>query len=242
MIFDQNSQNSPPPGHIFCSKCSKTIRNDVKYCPHCGSYQNYLYQQEMLSRADEQWETIKSIIFFYAIYLASVLPLFWLDDDKTAVGILVVSGLDVLIILGYWMTRRTSILPLFRINREVLKTTLLGMAVIVPLLLVNFSYHHLLLGIFGIEETRSSDPFITAGFGFGVIVFSGCVMPAVWEEIAFRGLIQTGLNKKFRKWETLFITSGLFAVIHIAALSWPYLFLVGLVLGILRMKSQSLWP
>lgn len=237
-----NSPAGLPPNSIYCSKCWKPISKDAKYCQHCGAYQNYQYQQAALKQTREQWEIIKSIIIFYSIYLASVLPLFWIDDDKVAVGILVISGVDVLIILGYWCISRISILHLFHFDWKIFYYIGAGIFFLVPLSVINFAYHDVLVKFFGVEEIRFSEPFISAGFGFGVIVFSGCLMPAIWEEIAFRGLIQTGLSKKFRKWEVIFLTSALFAIIHITVLSWPYLFLVGVVLGLLRMHSQSLWP
>ena len=75
-----------------------------------------------------------------------------------------------------------------------------------------------------------------------VIILDICVMPAIWEEIAFRGLIQTGLATAVKTREAIILTAVLFAIIHFSALSGIYLFGLGLVLGVLRHRSQSLVP
>ena len=237
-----NDSLSLPPDKIYCSRCLKPIGKDAKYCPHCGTYQNFAYEQKALEQATAQWEIIKSTIVFYLVYLATILPLFWLDEKHVAAGEIVIGFVDALLILVYWQISRTSILPLFGFNRETVKYLLAGIGVLIPLMVINFTYHKWLVDFFEAQEIKLIEPFITAGYGFGTIVFAGCVMPAVWEEIAFRGLIQTSLGKKFRKREAIFITSALFAIIHITTFSWPYLFLLGVILGFLRMKTQSLWP
>lgn len=244
MMNDERSNRAEglPPDNVYCCKCWKVISKDVRYCPHCGTYQNYRHEQAVQHRHQERWEIIKGIIVFYTVYLVTILPLFWLDDRNAAAGILIISGIDAFVVLVYWGAGRISILPLFRLNREAFLYLLLGIGSLVPLLFINYGYHDVLINLFGAEEIKISDPFINAGYGYGMIVFGNCLMPAVLEEIAFRGLIQTGLGKVIRQWEALFLTSLLFAIIHATALSWPYLFLVGLALGILRMKSQSLWP
>lgn len=237
-----NASPDLPPDKIYCSRCLKPIGKDAKYCPHCGTYQNFAYEQKILEQAGERWEIIKSTIVFYLVYLATILPLFWLKKQHAASGEIVIGFVDALLILVYWQISRTPVLPLFGFNRKTVNYLLLGIGFLAPLLVVNFAYHKSLIELFGVQEIKLIEPFITAGYGFGTIVFAACLMPAIWEEIAFRGLIQTGLNKKFRKWETIFITSALFAVIHITVFSWPYLFLLGVMLGFLRMKTQSLWP
>lgn len=237
-----NTPYQLPEDSIYCSNCRKTISKDARYCPHCGSYQNYRKQQKILEQARQKWEIIKRIIIFYTVYLVTIIPLFWLDDENVAQGMLIISWIDALVILSYWNISRTAILFLFRFNRDTLKYVMTAMGVLVPLLLVNFSYHHTITTFLEVQVVLVSDPFVKAGFGFGVIVFGICLMPAIWEEIAFRGLIQTSLSKRFGKWEAILITSAMFAIIHISAFSWPYLFLLGITLGLIRWHSQSLWP
>jgi membrane protease YdiL (CAAX protease family) len=237
-----NTPSQLPENSIHCSNCLQPISKDAKYCPHCGTYQKNRQRQEILEQGWQKWKIIKEILIFYTIYLVTIIPLFRLDSHLVAPGILIVAGVDALIILGYWFIGRTSILPLFRFYPVTFRYALIAVGVLLALLMVNFFYHEAITDIFIQKRILITKFFIRAGFGFPVIVFGLCLMPAIWEEIAFRGLIQTSLDKKFSKWEAIFITSGMFAIIHISLFSWPYLFLLGIVLGLIREYSQSLWP
>jgi membrane protease YdiL (CAAX protease family) len=199
----------------------------------------YRHTQGAAKQSNEQWKIIRSIIIFYSLYLASTLPLYWNVNKKM---VLIVGCIDALLIIFYWMISKVTIIPLFRFNLMVFIYIFVGVGTLVLLLPLNLTYHNLLIKIFGIIKTKVSNPYITMGYDFGMLVFILCVMPAIWEEIAFRGLIQTGLSKQFTRWEVILITSATFAIIHNAFFSWPYLFLLGIVLAILRIKSESLWP
>jgi membrane protease YdiL (CAAX protease family) len=199
----------------------------------------YRYKHGASKQSGEQWKIVRSIIIFYSFYLASTLPLYWNVNKKM---VLVIGCVDALLIILYWMISRVTIIPLFRFNLMVFIYIFAGVGTLVLLLPLNLTYHNLLIKIFGIIKTKVTNPYITMGYEFGMLVFILCVMPAIWEEIAFRGLIQTGLSKQFTKWEVILITSATFAIIHNSFFSWPYLFLLGVVLGILRIKSESLWP
>jgi sodium transport system permease protein len=68
------------------------------------------------------------------------------------------------------------------------------------------------------------------------------VLPAVCEEIAFRGLILNGLRRRFRPWPALFLCSFLFAVYHSNVFAAGPLLVLGVVLGLLALYSGSIWP
>ncbi|MCP5047855.1 MAG: CPBP family intramembrane metalloprotease [bacterium] len=110
------------------------------------------------------------------------------------------------------------------------------------LVVINLGYHRFLISLLGLDKDVSVDPLIEAGYGFGTLVLFGCLAPGIVEEIAFRGIIQTSLSKEFSDKKAILITSGMFAIAHISLLSWPYLFLSGIVLGVFRLRSQSLLP
>ncbi|WP_172682755.1 CPBP family intramembrane glutamic endopeptidase [Verrucomicrobium spinosum] len=73
-------------------------------------------------------------------------------------------------------------------------------------------------------------------------VFLICVMPAIFEEIGFRGLVQTWLMRVIGPWKAVALSAALFSAIHFSVLSSPYLFLVGALLAWTRWKSGLLFP
>ena len=68
------------------------------------------------------------------------------------------------------------------------------------------------------------------------------VVPALCKEIAFRGLILNGLRRRFPTWPAVLLSSFLFAVYHMNVFAVAPLFVLGVVLGLLAVRSGSLLP
>ena len=64
----------------------------------------------------------------------------------------------------------------------------------------------------------------------------------MWEEIAFRGIIQGELTSTLSRREGILLTAILFAFMHGNVFSVPYLLVLGLYLGMLKEWSGSLLP
>ncbi len=117
----------------------------------------------------------------------------------------------------------------------------IGLAALAGLLVVNYGYHELLLRSLGVEgldvisEMRES-------LGCGGLIFLICLMPAVVEEIAFRGLLQHWLQVAIKPMRAIILASALFTAMHFSIISAPYLFAVGMLLGIVKWKTGSLYP
>ncbi len=76
-----------------------------------------------------------------------------------------------------------------------------------------------------------------------VLIFA--LMPAITEEIAFRGFILSGLGKSYRTGTAIVISAFLFGFLHVLLSLFQQLFgatLLGLVLGLIAVRSRSLWP
>ncbi len=76
----------------------------------------------------------------------------------------------------------------------------------------------------------------------GLFVFAAVVIAPVVEEIFFRGFLFTGLKKRFSWTKAMFISSGLFALLHLRPLAIPPIFILGLVFAYLYQRSGSIWP
>lgn len=69
-----------------------------------------------------------------------------------------------------------------------------------------------------------------------------CLYPAVVEELAFRGFIFGRLRRVMKPTEALVVQAAMFSVLHLLPLSFVSHFVMGLVLGLLRVRMRSLWP
>ena len=100
----------------------------------------------------------------------------------------------------------------------------------------------LLVDGLGVEEMEYADPMLNAGYGWGAIILNVCIEPAIIEELAFRGIILTGLQRVLSNRDAALVSSLMFMVLHLAVPSFPHLFLIGLALSYLRIRSGSLYP
>jgi sodium transport system permease protein len=79
------------------------------------------------------------------------------------------------------------------------------------------------------------------GLRWQTVVVLG-VLPAVGEELAFRGFILSGLRRRFRPGTALLLSSFLFALYQMNVFQFAPHFLLGLVMGVLTMRTGSIFP
>ncbi len=78
------------------------------------------------------------------------------------------------------------------------------------------------------------------GSGPGVLLLT--LLPAVCEELLFRGALLGLLLPGRRRWVAVLLQALAFGLMHGMALRFPPTFAIGVVLGVLRLRTGSLWP
>lgn len=73
------------------------------------------------------------------------------------------------------------------------------------------------------------------------LVLTVAVIGPICEEIIFRGVILEGLLKKYDTTKAILFSSLIFSVIHLQPLQVVATFFIGLILGWIYVKTQSLW-
>lgn len=76
--------------------------------------------------------------------------------------------------------------------------------------------------------------------GFVISVLSMAVAPALLEEFIFRGAIM-GTLLKFGKGFAIFASAFLFGLVHGNLVQIPFAFMVGIILGVLTLRTGSIW-
>jgi membrane protease YdiL (CAAX protease family) len=66
--------------------------------------------------------------------------------------------------------------------------------------------------------------------------------PGVFEELAFRGYVMARLEPLLSRHEVLIVQAALFSLLHLGPVVFPSHFGIGLVLGLLRRRTGSLYP
>ena len=160
--------------------------------------------------------------------------------ETGAVGELVATGFFSGIILVFALRYRRSLAPvLLRVG----PARYYGYAVLASLgtfTLASVLVH--LIVLVGGEQIDYGDNFTSAGYGWWVVYVLIAVQPAIFEEIAFRGLLLGGLGRYVSGKEAVAVSAAMFAVLHLAVPSMPHLFVMGVALALLARGSGSLYP
>ena len=80
-----------------------------------------------------------------------------------------------------------------------------------------------------------------APFGFCFDLLQIAIVPAMAEEFLFRGVILTGLLKKFSPLVAVLLNALLFATYHLDPWHLPFLFALGLFFATIYVKTNNLW-
>lgn len=173
----------------------------------------------------------------------------WLPQDDLVPLILAPQILLILmpcILLAWWL--RASPVGTFKLRA----TGVLALGAAVAVGLAAPLLNNALLRAIGAGEPSEAMRHVEAqmrslvhGSPLGAALLIG-VLPAVCEELFFRGFLLSGFSSAFRgrgsEVRAVVLTAALFAVFHIAPEKWLPTFLMGLVLGFLASRTGSIWP
>lgn len=97
--------------------------------------------------------------------------------------------------------------------------------------------------IFGVvpEQVQVADGAVGSLPELGFTLLCAAVIPALVEEFAMRGVV-LGMLRKFGDMPAILITAIIFGIIHGNFVQIPFAFCVGLVLGIITVVCNSIWP
>ncbi len=149
--------------------------------------------------------------------------------------------IDACIILMFAAWRYQEIVPLFAIRRPSLDRMLEMMFVAAGFTVVA-SVYFVLLKHMGVPMLKASAGFRRDGWPVGSMFLFVSVMPGIFEELAFRGVIQESLGKVCGARDAWLIQGALFSILHLSPIIFPSHFLMGLCLGYMRMRSKSVYP
>ena len=89
---------------------------------------------------------------------------------------------------------------------------------------------------------KQFDQLLLESGGLWAVLLVIAVIPAVCEELAFRGFILSGLRRGGHKWTAIVVSSIFFAATHAIFQQSLVAFAVGIVLAVLAIQSGSIWP
>jgi len=236
----------------YCEYCGAQVNPRVYFCLRCAtpykSIEAVLTPAEPLKmtdglRVERMVPQVKPLFwtYFSVVVAAGVVSyVLFAAAERPGVAVLLSSGAvfvtTVVFAFLHWPSLGAQLRRVGFLNGH----AWLALALLAPLVGLNYGYHRLLLSL-GVEPALPIEK-LREMMGTRSLVLLVCILPAVSEEIAFRGLLQHWLQVAIRPARAVAVAAGLFVVLHFTVLSAPYLFLVGLLLGYAKWKTGSLYP
>jgi membrane protease YdiL (CAAX protease family) len=230
----------PHPLNRFCTMCGASWQPDWVTCGACSPIDkasDVAHRQSVTS--------IRSpILLYFALLLTTLIGIIVIRCDAmpSINAELAMEAVDTIIVVGWCASRgRGDVLPaLGRISSP--KWYLLAIVFAACSYSVATALLSGIHAIFDVPLLNYSTDFLNAGYGWSAVIISVCVQPAIVEEMAFRGVILGGLQHHLNSAEAVVVSALLFMTLHLSIVSFPHLFLLGALLGLLRVKTGSLYP
>ena len=243
---DELPQDAAPP--VPCWRCGLDVAPERPRCPHCAAPQRTEGVADPARKptfpADESRQLFLVLRGFFAILLVSVLH----GAISASAGekeprafhdtlLVVMESLDTVIVLVVWGCLGSARLPGDAPPGRRSIAWMVALPVLAALLAINIGYHGAIRDYVKIDWLKLPEP---PGLTAMTVLTVG-VQPALVEELFFRFLLIGVLRRHCGVHGTVLVSAVLFAVCHVhVLLSMPYLFLVGVVLGYLRIGSRSM--
>jgi membrane protease YdiL (CAAX protease family) len=218
-----------------CHNCQTTFHNAARYCSKCG--------ESLLTKTPFDYNShIKKISVFFFVLLTYVAAIHFIEFASNYTHILLIDLIFGVIILAFYFIDFKTINKLFSFKG--LKISLLiKILIAAPIcaIIVSFIADLMNQSLFDKSQLTYYNQFIDSPAPILLSIISIGLFPAIFEEIAFRGIVFNHLTKITGLKSTIFISAILFTILHLSILSALWIFPIGLVFGYFRAKYRSIW-
>jgi membrane protease YdiL (CAAX protease family) len=223
----------------ICSLCGATYKPGAGFCSACGARRGALAESSPPYEPSQLPFLLKVYIALLAVNLSGLLLVLHADADRFDTFVVVSAGLG-LVTLGFAFARRPLWVRLYT-TTGFGPLGFLAILLVAPVVLaLVVGYVHGLERIFGLHNPSELAVFEHHDVRWMIGLVA--VLPPIMEELAFRGVMYTGLRKTLGVAESFFISSFAFALLHLSLPSLLTHVPLGLYFCFLRHRSNSLWP
>ena len=183
--------------------------------------------------------------FFVQLAVGSSIPTTWLDLSKTILIVLVATiGLPA-VLMAMFLTRNP--MKSLRLNRCTISSACAAVLMAICFHPMVTWFTGFVLYVYPLQGDASGKAEFVSGLvdqapGLWAVLLLMAVAPAVFEELAFRGFILSGLEGLKKRWQAIIVTSLLFGVAHFAIQQSIITFAIGMILGVIALETRSIFP
>jgi membrane protease YdiL (CAAX protease family) len=217
-----------------CPQCQQESRSKAAYCSHCGA--------KLVPDGEPVYtKHVKKVSVFFFVLLAYIALLHATEFQKDFPTIVIADSVFALIIILFFIINFKEVKGLFNFKNLKPKILIIVFLSAVAMgFLVNVFADYLNKSLFDASQEIYFESYMDSPFPLLMCIISIGVVPAIFEEIAFRGILFTELQKITNTNAVILITSMLFTLLHFSVLSMIWLFPGALAMGYLRAKYNTI--
>jgi uncharacterized protein len=220
-----------------CDECEVRVKGHQRFCHNCGAYLGNNAEEVSIFNNVQ----LRFAFVFYLLNLSLCIfakssgwfftydHLFWLEIALALLSLI------------FTRLNRKVVMPALRFNnfKPLVLLMVIASAAIFALI-VNICVHQLNISLFR-NDISYYDAYKIYEFPVLLMIYSIAIMPALFEELAFRGVLFGYLNTFIDDRLVVILTGFAFAAIHLNFISLVWLIPFGVILGALRRKYDTIW-
>ncbi len=221
-----------------CMHCQQTIAAEALFCNHCGVAQA---GEPDIDDAVKKQRLLVSLSIFFAVHLAVCLLSNFTKYTHGLLPLLVADSVLSVFTLVYTRWFWKDLKAIFNWKKfSVLKIGSYACIAVIAAIVVNYAVKWLNRTIFD-TESYYYYAFSHLKYAKLITILTVALQPAIFEELAFRGVMQQGLTKITDNRQAIIISAFLFTILHMSFISFFWMMPFALWLGYLRMKEETIW-
>jgi len=248
--------DSETPAPAACAKCGAALRAESRFCARCGT--RIPAPEESQVAADpvvpsDGWvaekaaptsrgDALRVVAWLYGLLLFTSLVCGIAYSIKPQGDFAFwMTLVDAVVIVCFASYFRNEIGPLLRPSTfDGRARKMLAIAAAIQFVALGAVFY--LLERLGLPFERITDEMQRHDYSLWQLIALYSLAPAVFEEIAFRGVMFDRLRLVLGEREGWLVQAAFFSVLHLSPVIFPTHFAMGLIFGWLRIRTGSLLP
>jgi membrane protease YdiL (CAAX protease family) len=220
-----------------CEICDKEVKSYHRFCYNCGGYLGSDGMRQSLYKN----RGLQSAFSFFFIYLFVCLFVHFTDFFDDYNRLFLAELFLAIITLLYTVANFRSIKPLLRFrNFTFVRLTGCVLLAAIASVIINIIVSKLNISFFGTDAGYYSR-YSVYSMPALVMIYSIAINPAIFEELAFRGVIYNCLEKFLDERLVVIVTGFMFAIVHLSLISLFWLVPFGILVGAMRKRFGTIW-
>ncbi|CAN5626316.1 hypothetical protein BH10BAC2_BH10BAC2_13420 [soil metagenome] len=220
-----------------CSDCNSKVKGFHRFCHNCGAYLGS--DAELIDVFNNTH--LRSAFIFYSIYLFVCLTVKYTRWFSSYDWLFFIEIFLAAVTIWFAWMNRASIKPVLRFN-NFNPLLLLGIIALSALFssVISITINQINVSVFRVDNSLF-EPYRVYQAPIFIMIYSIALMPALFEELAFRGVLYNYFNAFLDERMVVMVTGFIFAAIHLNFFSLVWLIPFGILIGTLRRTYNTIW-